>query len=47
MNVSIRQLTGAVVVSFCVGAFITLVGSQAPATTKPGKSSNRLRHGWL
>ena len=35
MNISVRQLTGAVVVSFCVGAFMTPVGTQAPAAAKP------------
>jgi hypothetical protein len=35
MNISVRQLTGAVVVSFCVGSFMTPVGTQAPAAAKP------------
>ena len=30
MTISVRQLTGAVVVSFCVGAFMTPVWTQAP-----------------
>jgi hypothetical protein len=35
MNISVRQLTGAVVVSFCVGAFITPVGTQVQGAAKP------------
>jgi hypothetical protein len=35
MKVSVRQLTGAVVVSFCVGAFIAPVLTQTPAAPTP------------
>ena len=38
MNISVRQLTGAVVVSFCVGAFITPVGTQVQGAAKPAQS---------
>jgi len=37
MNISVRQLTGAVVVSFCVGAFMTPVGTQGQAAAKPAQ----------
>ena len=43
MNISVRQLTGSVVVSFCVGAFISPVltdtqgGAQAPAPSPAAK----------
>ena len=35
MTISVRQLTGAVVVSFCVGAFMTPVGTQVQGAAKP------------
>jgi hypothetical protein len=38
MNISVRQLIGAVVVSFCVGAFITPVGTQVQGAAKPAQS---------
>jgi hypothetical protein len=38
MTVSVRQLTGAVVVSFCVGAFISPVGTQVQGTAKPAQA---------
>jgi hypothetical protein len=34
MTISVRQLTGAVVVSFCVGAFITPVWTQVQGATQ-------------
>jgi hypothetical protein len=36
MSISVRQLTGAVVVSFCTGAFVTPVLTQPPAAPTPG-----------
>ena len=43
MSVSVRQLTGAVVVSFCVGAFIAPVGTQVqgakPAQAPPAAAT--------
>jgi hypothetical protein len=38
MTISVRQLTGAVVVSFCVGAFIAPVGTQGGA--QPAQASS-------
>lgn len=35
MSISVRQLAGAVVVSFCTGAFITPVLTQPPAAPNP------------
>ena len=35
MNLSVRHLAGAVVVSFCVGAFIAPVLTQTPAVYGP------------
>ena len=39
MTVSVRQLIGAVVVSFCVGAFITPVWTQVQGEAKPAPSA--------
>jgi hypothetical protein len=39
MTVSVRQLTGAVVVSFCIGAFISPVGTQVQGTAKPAQAA--------
>jgi hypothetical protein len=39
MMISVRQLTGAVVVSFCVGAFITPVGTQVQGGAQTGPAS--------
>jgi hypothetical protein len=39
MMISVRQLTGAVVVSFCVGAFIAPVRTQAPGGAPPAQAS--------
>src|SRR6187200_3265280 len=39
MIISARQLTGAVVVSFCVGAFMAPVRTQAPGRTQPAASA--------
>lgn len=36
MNISVRQLAGAAIVSFCTGAFITPVLTQPPAAPTPG-----------
>jgi hypothetical protein len=38
MSISVRQLSGAVVVSFCVGAFITPVWTQVQGGTKPAQA---------
>ena len=38
MTVSLRQLTGAVVVSFCVGAFIAPVWTQVQGGTQPAQA---------
>ncbi len=37
MTISVRQLTGAVVVSFCVGAFMSPVWTQVQGTAKPAQ----------
>ena len=37
--ISVRQLTGAVVVSFCLGAFIAPVRTQAPGGAQPAQAS--------
>jgi hypothetical protein len=39
MTISVRQLTGAVIVSFCVGAFMTPVWTQAPGGAQPAQAS--------
>ncbi len=39
MVISVRQLTGAVVVSFCVGAFMTPVWTQAPGRAASAQAS--------
>jgi hypothetical protein len=39
MKVSVHQLTGAVVVSFCVGAFIAPVLTQTPAAPTPSPAA--------
>jgi hypothetical protein len=39
MKVSVHQLTGAVVVSFCVGAFIAPVLTQTPAAPAPSPAA--------
>jgi len=39
MTISVRQLTGAVVVSFCVGAFMAPVWTQAPGSAQPAQAS--------
>jgi hypothetical protein len=39
MTVSFKQLTGAVVVSFCLGAFIAPVWTQVQETTRPQATS--------
>ena len=39
MVISVRQLTGAVVVSFCVGAFMTPVWTQAPGGAPRAQAS--------
>ena len=41
MNVSVRQLAGAVVVSFCVGAFIAPVLTQTPAAPAPSPAATK------
>jgi hypothetical protein len=40
MTVSVRQLTGAVVVSFCVGAFIAPVWTQVQGTAQAAQASS-------
>jgi hypothetical protein len=39
MVISVRQLTGVVVVSFCVGAFIAPVGTQAGGQQSPASAT--------